>query len=120
MPTASSSFSVSSTLPIQCAWGVFCDAPSKVTLRSAIALNQCPKSHQELMIASGADCVLIFVSESYQASLTMGTSFSAVLQPARTGRMSRRGIAPMTAADDASCGTPDWPLRSEERRVGEE
>lgn len=72
--TASSSLSVCSTLPTQCACGSVCDAPSNDTALSAMYLKWCPKSHQEFMIAFGWLLSLIFVSVFHHASFTRGTS----------------------------------------------
>src|SRR3989344_5444142 len=72
MPTASFSFEVNSNFPSQCSCGLFCEEPSSVTLRSAIYLNQWPKSHQEFIIASGFEFSFIMVSASHHWSFTLG------------------------------------------------
>ena len=55
-----------------------CVVPSKVTALSAIALNQWPKSHHELTMASDSDSTLILSNEAYQASFIDGISLLAV------------------------------------------
>jgi hypothetical protein len=68
-------------LPIQCAIGVFWDAPSKVTPLSVKYLKWWPKSHHELTIAFGADSSFILFSELNHASFTIGTSLFAANVP---------------------------------------
>src|SRR3989344_3267558 len=77
MPVVDLSSLANNDLPTQYAPQEVCVPPSNVTGRLAIALNQCPKSHHEVMITFSGASSLILMSVSYQPSFMLGTELWA-------------------------------------------
>src|SRR3989338_8698707 len=88
IPTEFFSLVVSKLFPTQCAPQYVCVPPSNVTGRLAMALNQWPKSHHEVIIIFSGASVFIFVRALYHSSFTLGTELKDWLYPDFIGSMS--------------------------------
>src|SRR3989338_10431624 len=89
MPIETVSLEVNKSLPTQYACGVFWLPPSKVTGLFAIALNQWPKSHQEVMMAEELLLSRICAKPSHHPSFMAETEPSAIANAVRVGVMIR-------------------------------